>query len=701
MTVTTGQTSVQVNATAKFSLGQVVTLTATVSPTLTVPAAPTGTVTFADGSLILGTGTLQLVGSQLEAALLTALLPTGTTSVTASYSGDANFLAVKSAAVKVTPGTDNTKTAIKSSLASAAWGQSVTFTATVSGLTAGAGGSVTFLDGNTPLATVPLGSVSQTTATAAYTTSSLSVASHSITAAYGGFNTLTPSAGTVTQTIAQAKTTATLQPVANLGFGQPVTFTAVVAVVSPGAGVPTGTVTFKDGTNTLGTGTLKVVNGTYQATFTPATPLAAGSHSITAIYNGDTNFSASPASAKLALSVERCPTTTVVTTSLSPAFAGQAVTFTATVSSAAGTPSGSVTFTSGSTTLQKGVPLVNGVAVLTTTKLTANAAPYTILATYSASGNFGPSSGTVAQTVNPDQVTTTTTSLLSSVGNALVLGQALTLTAQVAPTAGGGVPTGTVSFLDGSSTLGTGTLQVVNGVAQASFSPTTALAAGAHSITAVYKGDGNFKTSTSPAKPLTVSPAATTTVLSSLADPALAGQAVSYLVVVTPVAPGAGTPAGNVTVFDGSKSLGTVTLKLVGGLEEGTVTVPSVASGTHSLTATFSSASGQSFSASTSAVLTQVVVSSLTPASVNGGSGSSTSAPSRRGREGFFRGKPGRQQQCGGPVLGAVEPGNGVAAAGGLPPGAFLFLGHLGEPVDDRTVGPSCRRAEEESERRL
>src|SRR5439155_702363 len=72
-------------------------------------------------------------------------------------------------------------------------------------------------------------------------------------------------------------------------FGQPVTFTATVTAKSPGAGTPTGTVTFKDGSITLGTGTL---NGSGQATFTTST-LAVGSHSITASYGGDASFNGS------------------------------------------------------------------------------------------------------------------------------------------------------------------------------------------------------------------------------------------------------------------------------------------------------------------------------------------------------------------------------------------------------------------------
>jgi hypothetical protein len=83
----------------------------------------------------------------------------------------------------------------------------------------------------------------------------------------------------------------------------PVTFTVTVAAVAPGAGTPTGTVTFKDGTTTLGTATLSSGKATYR---TPCLrPLRLGDHSITAVYNGDASFttSTSPALTQTVLSL--------------------------------------------------------------------------------------------------------------------------------------------------------------------------------------------------------------------------------------------------------------------------------------------------------------------------------------------------------------------------------------------------------------
>src|SRR5207244_1906407 len=181
--------------------------------------------------------------------------------------------------------------------------------------------------------------------------SALGVGTHSITASYSGDSNFNGSTSAVlTQTVNKANTTTTVASSANPSvFGQSVTFTATVAVVSPGAGSPSGSVTFLDGATTLGTGTLS--GGT--ATFATSA-LAVGSHSITASYGGDTNFNTST-SAVLTQTVNKANTTTTVASSANPSVFGQSVTFTATVAAVApgaGTPSGTVTFLDGATTLR-------------------------------------------------------------------------------------------------------------------------------------------------------------------------------------------------------------------------------------------------------------------------------------------------------------------------------------------------------------
>jgi YVTN family beta-propeller protein len=97
-------------------------------------------------------------------------------------------------------------------------------------------------------------------------------------------------------------------------YGQPVTFTATVAPTSPGSGTPTGTVTFRDGSTVLGTGTLHAGSGGDQASLT-TTALPGGSYTITASYSGDSDFTASTSS-PLHLTVQPAPTTLRVDTSL-------------------------------------------------------------------------------------------------------------------------------------------------------------------------------------------------------------------------------------------------------------------------------------------------------------------------------------------------------------------------------------------------
>ncbi len=76
-------------------------------------------------------------------------------------------------------------------------------------------------------------------------------------------------------------------------YGDTVTFTAIVTPVSPQLGTPTGTVTFKDGATTLGTGTLSAGQATFSTASLPSL-LNAGPHSITAVYCGNTSVLCPP-----------------------------------------------------------------------------------------------------------------------------------------------------------------------------------------------------------------------------------------------------------------------------------------------------------------------------------------------------------------------------------------------------------------------
>src|SRR5262249_846367 len=136
------------------------------------------------------------------------------------------------------------------------FGQPVTFVATASASSPGTGtpaGTVTFKDGLTTLGTSSL-SAGQ----ASLSLSTLVGGSPSITATYNGdsgFNA--NSSSPLIQSVVPASTTTTLAPSSNPSiYGQTVVFTVTVAANAPGLGVPTGSVLLKDGSATIGGGTL-------------------------------------------------------------------------------------------------------------------------------------------------------------------------------------------------------------------------------------------------------------------------------------------------------------------------------------------------------------------------------------------------------------------------------------------------------------
>jgi hypothetical protein len=415
-------------------------------------------------------------------------------------------------------------------------GQPVTFTATVTsnGSQVVSSGTVTFEDGNTGLGTpVPVGPSGQ-----AMLTVTLKVGQHPITAYYNGTALYAASSGTLTETVGKAGTNTVVSPSANPSvFGQSVIFTATVGVMNPGAGIPTGLVQFGiDGSNIGLPVTVSTTAGASTATFT--TGFFIGTHTISASYLGDANFSNSSSTA-LTQTVGKASTSTAVSSSANPSVSGQSVTFTATVnvqgpgSTNVLSPTGMVIFFDGSSNIGQGtLSTTSGVTSANFSTSTLTVATHTVTASYSGDGNFLTSTSVnLTQVVNPPPFARTTT--LSSSANPSVSSQRVTFIATVTGTASG-TPTGSVTFLEGITALGQGTLSGNGGTATASFA-TSSLAAGSHTITASYDGDGSFAGRTSAASMQTVGNAttvATTTTVTSSADPQTQGQPVSWTAAV-------------------------------------------------------------------------------------------------------------------------------------------------------------------------
>lgn len=193
-------------------------------------------------------------------------------------------------------------------------------------------------------------------------------------------------------------------------------------------------------------------------------------------------------------------TKTTLSASPTSAVAGASVTFTATVTETSGTavPTGTVTFNSGTTALGTGTLNAAGVATYTTSKLVAGS--YTVTAAYGGdSANNASTSGVVTETITAPSGTTTT---LAASSASVASGASVTFTATVAPASGTTVPTGTVTFANGATTLGTGPL---NGSGVATLT-TAALPIGAAAVTAAYGGDASDNASTSAAVTVAVAP---------------------------------------------------------------------------------------------------------------------------------------------------------------------------------------------------
>lgn len=148
----------------------------------------------------------------------------------------------------------------------------------------------------------------------------------------------------------------------------------------------------------------------------------------------------------------------------------------------------------------------------------------------------------------------TTTTVVASSVNPSVFGQPVTFTATVSPS-DAVVPTGTVTFSEGATTLGAVTVAPGGGGsnARAQLQIATLPASGVgHTIKAQYNGDGTHSASSGTVSQ-TVVKANTTLTLSSDHAPSVFGQAVSLTATIGVAAPGGGTPTGNVTfTIDGT-----------------------------------------------------------------------------------------------------------------------------------------------------
>lgn len=549
-------------------LGEEVELIATVT-TGSTGGIPTGEVVFFDGASELGRANLDAAGNARFAISSLAL---GSHSLRVEYAGDGNHEPGSSSTLNQEIQRASSAVSLSSVSNPSAFGESVTLTATVTSHFVGMTptGVVSFVaDG------VDLGSASlDASGVAEVNTSVLAVGSHEITAHYAGDDHFAPGiSDSIAQVVDKAQTSTSLASSDNPSIvGSSVTFTATVSVTAPGAGIPTGTVVFRDGDVALGDGALDDAG---VATFSTSA-LITGAHAITAEYDGDSSFAGS-ISPSIDQQVDKDDVTVALVSSQNPSTFGDTVALTATVTTVAtgGVPTGEVVYFDGPTEIGRKVLDGNGAASLSISSLGGGS--HSLRVEYAGDENH--ESGSSPALVQEVAVAPSAVALESSAAPA-AFGEDVTFTATVTSDVASAIPTGAVSFTADGAELGSSSLDAL-GIATLT---TSALAVGAHVVVAHYEGDDDFAAATSPSFSQTVDQAQTSTTFVSSNNPSIVGSSVTFTATVAVEAPGAGTPTGTVVFRDGADVLGDGTLD---GDGVASFTTSSLATGAHAITAEY------------------------------------------------------------------------------------------------------------------
>jgi MYXO-CTERM domain-containing protein len=268
-------------------INQSVTFTATVTGS---NAAPTGTVSFYDGSMLIGTGTLTATtGAVSTATFSTSILTLGSHNITATYANTLNFGPSSSATLVQVVNLIPSSITITGLISPIYYGQIIGNTAiiNVAGFSSG-GFSKVYID-NVLVCTLPV-AAGTTLACPANTGAGYNSGTHSIYATYTGDPEYAPSTTPTYTVVIQPDNTITTLTSSNnpILTTQTTTFTATVS--APYA-TPIGSVTFFNGATPLAT---VPVNAQGVATFT--TSLPAGADNIIASYPASLNFNASSTS---------------------------------------------------------------------------------------------------------------------------------------------------------------------------------------------------------------------------------------------------------------------------------------------------------------------------------------------------------------------------------------------------------------------
>ena len=500
-----------------------------------LPAGATGTVTFASGGSTLCVTTLPATNCQTASTLAAGTYP-----VTATYSGDANYTTATATGASFT--VTKASTSMTESAAPASIPYGTADTVSVSGLPAGIAGTVTFASGGSTLcvATLPASSCA--------TSTTLAPGTYPVTATYSGdtnHSGTTATGASFTVTKASASMTESAAP-SSVPYG-----TSDTLSVSGLPGGATGSVTFTSGGSTLCTATLPATS------CATSTTLAPGTYPVTATYSGDSNFTGTTVGGASFI-VTKADTS--MTESASPPSIGFGAQDTLSVAGLPAGATGTVTFTSGGSTLC--VTTLPAASCQTATTLAPGA--YPVQATYSGDSNYN---GTTASGASFIVTKADPTFSESAAPSSVAYGTADTLSVTGLPAGA----TGTVTFTSGGSTLCVTTLPATSCDTSSTLDPAS------YPVTATYSGDSNYNPATATGASFTVTRA--DTAMTESASPASIpyGSQDTLSVAGLPV-----DATGTVTFSSGGSSLCTATLPAIS-----CQTASTLAPGTYPVTATY------------------------------------------------------------------------------------------------------------------
>ncbi len=632
----TSKVTLTVSPGVKVASGTTVQVTAAISPSTVGNYTPTGTMTFKDGSTVIGTGT---VGSG-QAVFSTNTLSVGSHTISASYGGDTNFLTSNSssltlsvtAVVKTTPvitwaapapvpyGTPLSATQLNATASVAG-----TFTYNPPAGTVLAAGTQTLSVSFTPTNTTSYNNATGTTnltvnpaiqtisvtaaapASAAYNSQFMvaATASSGLAVSYRSSGGCTNSGATFTMTSGSAACTVTYSQAGNSSYSAAFSVTSTTTPTLAGqaalavTGVPVTAQAY--GTNftvgsTGGSGTGSV---TFAATgacsntgATVTMTSGSGTCSVTATKASDSNYTSTTSAAATVGAIQA--TAVVTLSNLTQTYSGAPEP--ATVSTV---PTG--------LTLTFSYTGINGTSYGPSTTAPTNPGSYQVAASVVDPNYIGQD----IETLTINQLSPALSlALLTGMPEPSTYGYTVYFELSMATSP---CPTGQVQFyVDGSAS---GSPVVLNGASCTSpvQFQTATLTPGPHSVYAVYSGDTYYLGDTSAPVSHGVTADSTSVTLATSGMSVNVGQPVTFTATVTPAPPASGTqpPAGTVEFLDGGLQIGTGTLSATAPFTA-TYTTSSLAAGPHSISANFVDSDGD-YVGSSSTVAVQETVNLIVP----------------------------------------------------------------------------------------